>query len=1236
MELGARYVENGEQEKTKKTAAWKQDMFGTTQPECVVLLHSVPDEIPCGTCVVNKMRTRVRLVNLAIAFCKIDLFAKSRARKRDEVVASLALLYRECKNVISDVAFVEMVRVSPHARVREEFTIRVVTRINDRLLPLRTFGVADHTTLPKLSQHIFDALLTLLDNIVLNMTRIALMRHLEQFTLQVESHLRRLTNPTSNSRAIVWTWANLEQTEYDIERGVRKDLYGEMPTWMDAKELIQNIPSIKPVRNATCLQTFPESFLEALGNASEESARDIEAVLRDNSGGVRGGALCDLVCEMTTEQFVDACAQFTNDPIPVSSNKKGEYRRVDMRFRCSGCPFGRCSRYMNGGISKTSEIDSVWNDQFALTGIVANRLCNLFPRTVDGFERLDALSAVKYCQLHCGEAFWRSAFVRTRLQGSITAAAVMTHPDGYFLSTLPDNAWHKMSVACTAAAIGFYESFVAPVIDECVERCPQGRLASTSVALLCKRFTSALSMAYSDFLNKKGNPEVDAVACMRLLQYLRISNDKKVSCTQQTLTSRDGTKTVVVPNMPLAFGVQRNNVEFMNILDETFVNSRSMARYKTEYTVCGFAKVLKCIKNGILGDSGAHAIESDPVLFDLISSTSSGPVSLVSRVAEFVRNASVRHNRLPSDNGVLFVRIKETFGRVNRAYPAIFDLIGISSDEYDASNAWNVPMLACGLFFEFKDIKGAKVKDHPAVGTHKKGYGFDNMAVCSEEMKKSALPPSRLPPKSDDTLLSERLEELDDALYVLVVGKRTDLYEYSHDRLRASSPTRMNAESEKINEHIGDPRNRSTVLKCLYNFFSQTSTTRDFVFFLERCQQTQDYCARKKLTTTDMTCRAAQHLYDSGIVIKDFFVEHAGVECMSNEAQFSFGCLAVSAFLNSPDARNDANWPALLKVARSACTFHGLLASYSCRTMDSPNSVCLIQSPAIRPPGSVSNAFRPIYDLVNRFKRDLAKYAPSYPGERLKLDGFHIEAINSMKKQRERSKYDLYKQSDEGRKLLIEWTNQELRLGIESEGYVCFVSAGILHALIVKYDDCLPVMKSECRSINGPTSEADAVSMYQRIVKFLIDCGTDMFKQKIQSGYQFNRVVVSFLSKVAFKYGTENEKRAANLISASGICFLSGRLGVYASISTVDAQGTSKAADTHNAFEFDEDDLVDPAHVPDVELPSESAQEVRKMSRLERMQEEEQRRQEREDAEEGGADAGVLMRTRIGNARRRD
>ena len=150
-----------------------------------------------------------------------------------------------------------------------------------------------------------------------------------------------------------------------------------------------------------------------------------------------------------------------------------------------------------------------------------------------------------------------------------------------------------------------------------------------------------------------------------------------------------------------------------------------------------------------------------------------------------------------------------------------------------------------------------------------------------------------------------------------------------------------------------------------------------------------------------------------------------------------------------------------------------------------------------------------------------------------------------------------------------------------------------------------------------------------------------MLKQKIQSGYQFNRVFVYFLSKVAVTYGTEKEKRAANLISESGICFLSGRLGVYAPISAVGVGGTSRdhasrSADTHGAFEFDEDDLGDPAHVPDMYLPSESVQQVGKKSRLQRMQEEEQRRQEREDAEEGGVDAGVLMRTRIGNARRRD
>ena len=1238
MELRPCYVENGDQEKTKKTEIWKKDMFGTTQPDCVVLLPSVPDQISCGTCVVNKMRTRLRLVNLAIAFCKIDLFAKGRNRKRDELVASLALLYRECNHATSDAGFVNMVRVSPNARVRDEFVITIVTRINNRLLPLRTAGVANSTTLPLLSQHIFDGLLALLKCVVLNMTRSALMRHLEKFTLEVESHLRRVMNPTSNSRAIVWTWADLEQHEEDTKRGVRKDLYGELPTWMDAKDLIENnIPNVNPVNNATCLQTFSESFIEALGNASEESARNIESVLCDNThgSGVRGDALSDLVCGIPAEQLVHACAQFTNDPIPVLRNKKGEQRVVDLRFRCSGCLFGRCSSYMSGGISKAKEIDSVWN-QFALTGIVANRLCNLFPSTVDGFERLDVPSAVKSCQLHCGEAFWRSTFVRTRLQGSITVAAVMTHPDGYFLPTLPDNAWHKMSVACTAATLGFYESFVAPVIEECVERCSQGQMTSTKVVRHCKHFTSALSRAYVDFFTKKGNPEVDAVACIRLLQYLRISNDKTVSRTQQTLISKDGAKTVFVPNMPLAFGVQRNNVELINILEETFVNSFNMARYKTEHTVVGFAKILKCINNGVLGDSGAHAAESDPTLFDLIGSTSGAPVSLVSRVPEFVRNASVRDNRIPSNNDVLFVRIKETFGRVGRAYPALFDLVGISNDEHSYSSVWNVPMLACGLFFQFRDFRGIKVRDHPAAGTHKKGYGFDNMAAHSEEMKKSALPPSRQPPKSDQTLLSERLEELDDALYVLLVGKRTDLYEYFHDRSRSSSPTRMNAESEKINEHLSEPRNRVSVLKCLYNLFSRTDATMDLILFLDRCKQKKLYRAQQKLTTKEMICRTAKHLYDSGIVIKDFFVEHAGVECMSNEAQFSFGSQSVSAFLNSPDASNGANWPAVLKVARCACTFHGLLASYSCRILDSPISMCLIQSQSIRPPDSVTNAFSSIYDLVNRFKRDVAKYAHPYPHGRVLLNEGHIHAINAMKEKRERAKYELYKQSDDGGRLLGEWTNHELRLGIESNGYVCFVSSGILHALIVNFDDCMPMLRSECWSINGATSEADAASMYQRMVRFLIDCGTDRFKQKIDSGYQYNRVVVSFLCKVAFKYGTKNEKRAANFISASGICFLSGRLGVYAPISTVvGAQGTSGAAHPHEAFELDEDDLVDPIHVPDADLPSESGQAAVKKSRLDRIVDDEHRRREAADAEEGGMDAGVRMLTRMGNARRR-
>jgi hypothetical protein len=1217
-------VENGDQAIAKGKEAWKQEIFGTVAPECVAVLPSVPDETPCGTCVLNKFRVRIRMVTLAIAFGKFDLAAKGDTRKRDLLGVLLERLSMECIRIKEDKVLNGNCKIKPIER--QTNVTRHLQPIINRADVLLTNS---KEIFPMLARRIHVELAEILQGFHEDMTRGAFMSQINRLCLDVERHKRRVQAPTAVSRSIVWMWAHIEQTDEDIKEGVKKDLYGEFPSWLDAAELVrESAPDLlRHGKQAKYMQTFSETFIENLGNVNETAAANIEYILSNNKGGVYGAALCDAVCAISRDNFADACSQFTNHPIPASHDRKGRVRKTDIRFRCSGCAFGRCSSHMSGGILQNKEIDDVWNTQFALTGIVANLMCNM--SAANGFECLDVGSAVEHCKLHCGEAFWRSAYVRTRIQESTTASAVLTHEDGYFLPTLPEGAWHKMSVACIATTLGFFASFVSPVIDLTVKKCSSASPPTLKrFSFQCKQTTSALKDAYVAFLAMKGNAVVDAIACMRLLQYLHLYKNRKSKLPIQVLKSGD--KTVSVPTMPLEFGVQRNNDELINLIEETFTNSRGMARYKTEHTIVGFDQMLKCVNNGVLGTTTAHAAEADSDVYNLLRSTSKGVVSLVSRVSEFVRNAKVRHDRLPSDANTFFVRVNDAFNRLNHTYPTIFKSAGIFEIDVILSVKWNIPKLACGLFFSFKDFNGKKIVNHTTTEIRKRGYGFDNMAVCSEEMKKSAVPPIRTLPKSDDAVLSERLEELDDALRVLVVGKRADTYEYSYDAFRSASPTRMQAETERVNELTSSNENREAICKCLYNFFKDTSAVMEFVIFIERCKQIETE-RRQKLTTTDMTCRAAKQLVDTGLVVMDFFIEKAGgKECMHNDAQFRFGCLSASAFMNSPEARNDDNWERVRCVAMSSTAFHGLVTSYTIRTMmESPYTPCLLQSSPIRPPESVVNAFEPIYSVVRSLKAEVTKHMPLYPNGRVTMNKGQIDLLNSIKKDIQTTKYKLLRSTNDGKVVLKDYELKELNLGIRSFGYVAFVSTGILHALIVKYNDCLVVLRSQCWSA-GHTSDAEIVSMYQKIVIFLIECATDKFKERIVSGFHFNRVVVSFLCKVAFTYGTDNERKAARLISESGICFFTGKLGCYAPISSPEDAGPSGSSTPQsNAFEFNEEEMVDAGHVPENPLPFDGEGGV-PMTRFERIRENACKKKAAEDAEEGGIDAGDGMRVRSG------
>lgn len=948
-----------------------------------------------------------------------------------------------------------------------------------------------------------------------NMQHGSLIRHGNELCMHVYKLRNELIDRQTTSFAILYKWSSLgnewkKGDKYkrcyspwfrELTEEVREDSF-------NADALIAKV--VPCVFEATHVQTIAEMFLE-----SSDMGELVRIRQQASTGNLNFEELWNVVLHMDDDRFLDAALpfKFKRPGLVTPRSFTGNPNDHARRLRCKGCRGERGPSEQN-----SRDVRMVWTE-LALTLMIAVRLSSTGPLTrylpsewiEDADEKWSYRHRGRYiewtgrhvyssneiremCIERCGEAFWRSEFFRIRMLESVTAAAVFVHKDGYFKSTLPDNAVHKISVGCTAATLGFFAIYMEPVIKETV-------LTGTGTTWdeTVRNGSDVVQRARAArdaFLREKGNAEVDTLACMRLVQYVHlVESDKNAILTHQ-ITSADGKTTITVPTLPPTFGSQRSRDGLSELTKETLKQSHGQARYKTERSAISFSTMRSVVAHGYLGTTFMHANEMNTL--SLHDTSSSDTMCAPVRVWNDTRYAKVRAYPMRQDRNESVERCHMAYARINSVNSQFFTDANINS----VSNTWTVPKLACGLFVVFTDASGRRHTDYKDVHVGTRGRAFENAAWNA--IATQAEPVRRSVPVTESEQRERDLKRVDDAVCTLVVGKSDARYfDPVKVRLMEFPTTKMQSRGNRLASFAGTTPNRAIICKCLNGFFSNSSHVDSLGQFLD-----------------------PKNGYERAEIL---------YKRMKEDFNAAGGAIPQNA-LTHPEKLSDEHWALLLSAARWGGALHDVLM----------RADFYFHMPAAM--ASVVSVLHPISCVLRRCRQLELQLASHYPTGHVIPSIDHMNDLDDAKRAAAETAWELYKSCPENTLDIESSTRTENRLlglnGDTSEGrggYISYFATGVLRELLTKEDECKRILASVFTSAGVSPGRLDAT--YAEIAKLVYECGTDRFYSHMKTMVQYHSIVVDFLCRVAcaIERGGTREKAAARLISNSHMCFLTGR-----------------------------------------------------------------------------------------------
>jgi hypothetical protein len=1210
MVLSRVHKYNGDQSAQEGRLATCEEYFGSRAFECTAIQFTIPED-GCKKCLFTKLKTCPVLVALADAFCKINSFRKvapgpDRAKQRKDVTLDIVRnFFKQFRVVtarvkstggrlgnlkhVTNVEKTQLLQVAGIAvqhLMAESFLLDSGQSAPQRILPFRCH--LDKVWTP------LNSFVIALQNMPVPTYR-TIIGLANQLIDGLTDCVREIKCPTLRSTAILFTFSN-RSFEYD-ERVLK---------WFRPKEIIKKaFPGIKfkyDRENATHRQTLAGCFVEALEKMDLSSANTIRSILK-NKGDFNellaglaftvkaidprilyealedplvrtGGVACALRCDMCQSE-VDATDNLGSTA--RANNTLSLWKRVALMAVVT-----RAFQCLPPGV-----LELYTQDQLCMQGVELQGLELNLKKTED--RRIVRALARDACIAEAKNAYIASALFRSRIYDSISAASVLTHGYGQFRATLPDDCHHRMSVMCTAASLGLFDAFFLPVLTQGLGK----TTAKTSISSGVDETAMELSCANADFMAHKGNGVIDAVASMRLLQYAQLLERRQLYPDLQVQHRVDSTTTLTVPCLPVAFGEQRNHKVLVELITKTFDESLHVARHMVETTCHSFDVLQGLVMRNMLGMTRAH--EEEAGVYSSFRDHWMRPEEAIKLLPSRKKVAAANSHHMTKDLNTFKSHVSGAMQRLLAYDQSRLHNANIPDAPVGLSGKWPAHKVAIGLFFKFSNTDGTNVASYPlASGRKAASSTVFASEYCKPEIKAAAVMPSAVRAQEgvvdDEQSEIDELNSLEDSMITLITGQRIDQYVHTYSLQRPSSPTRTGSD-RTLKLVLGLAKNRKTLSELIARFFVDHDAFTQLAELMDHCDKQRlnfDECENSpaKLSTASKNARVALGIFNSCSVVFTFFFNKCRFDVSTeDEARMNMGRLFVACFLKSDDAKSDANWPRVLGV--------GLELSKICRAVDaathraeSDTQRCLLRRTNL--PYSTSivdklSALRHVVDncrqLVSDSKLKSATKIIIYNKDQVDRCNTHKHSLCN------RRWLELLKKNDETTRVNIQdMRAKEREVDINDYGgYLFYVSKGVLKALLDNRAECRTYLAAACSihsSAPGSIPDTEIDSLYMMIVRMIVNCHTNLFDNEMETGFYRSPVVVHFLVTTALAHGDERERTAAVRISASGMCYLTGRMNAYAYDSLVrkDQMRTTAGAGPSSLaqFDIDNDELFGP------------------------------------------------------------
>ena len=1144
-----RYEYTFDQQSLVSRRRWIQEVTGNEEPDkCVALLPSAPVDMRCSLCIIGSVRTKLRMVQLAIGFDR--LVYNLLASKRDAYNSLLQFIsqsYHAVSNVRTAIKGVLKGKgACGNSRVgdtHKSILLQTFQELNIlQVSPNSLQQVVDNLTKPLRTKPIHFARLTRFSAMELACLMANVLQDIQQ----------RTCLPHQPSFAILCKWKARESTAEAAAA----------PEWFDADEkLSEHLKQRTHCKLARYMQTFAERFMSSLKDVDESAYSKIE---RNCDVGNLTKVVDTLYKklqrdqEATDDSFGDLCPTLLHQRHPNNN----------MRWIC-GCESCCCSEdahdtsLLSKGRAVCQDDKQLWNFQFGLTGVVALKLSMNSSSSPD-----DSIVIMQRAASEAGNAFWNSKWVLSRVHAAATAASVLAHRDGFFHNSLPLHPQMQLSVLSMASILGVFKTAVAPLFDS---------LLTPSI------FAASLTDAFKHHTDTKGNAVVDSIVALRLVQYkffVESHCNHRAGLKVLTTKQRHIVTQYNVPFLPNAFGQQRNSDEFKEMIEKTFLSSYEKAVYDVKYTTEDFSKVCSDVMHGWVCNSTSGTLQN---------------------IASHVEHA--RHNRdgrlfgkddLKFDAPQFDDRITNAATRIASVYPLVFDPFRRISITLDLEQ----PSLVSGLFLELMSVTSRTKKAYKRIGPDVKMHAFASALQSQEHQDSASALKTNAAVTTAQRLTTEasadfQMETIEDCLANLVIGKRTDKFVNPNILKPEQHSTKLTVKEEAVLQLSSEGRRRD-VTNAVRLILSPGPIDHLCLMLCDIARSTSaahDANASAppspKRTTAVVFRQCRLSLTAFGEEFFEFLSAFSGLGIVnvdvSNQKEYKQVASKARSRFDDPANITDIEWERIASIAVLCSCFYGNMTRASTMSVSAnSNTECMLAMPFLRPHSILLNAYSHVNGLVTRLSSQLKARQDADRARKILVDQTIFNTQNDEMEMRQKNAFSVLNKTDLARHV----ANSATFPAAASNGYDSFVACGIMKFVFECADDAFEIFKQGCSD--------NAEVLFKLLQELLIISSSGGYGIWLEQSNSFSRMrpVVRFLILVGDAHGTTLEKHAARLLDSSGFCFTTFRLKCFEpllsrahppTLFTPPPPASSSAADSFDFMPTETDDTA----MLDAPLPGE-------------------------------------------------